>query len=263
MSKKAIPTFSWFIPLAPIALACAIYFGEFQSSTFLFVNRFTQLLPDTLWAWLTFLGNGWGVFALTFPLLLLAPRMVTAGIFAGGIAALASTVLKGLFDLPRPAGVLTDGSFYRIGEALLYKAFPSGHTLTAFAIASALYFSVDKDKRAPLMLLFLLAVLVGLSRSAVGAHWLTDVLGGAGVGIWCGMLGALAANQFSENQLGPRKIWSHLIALGGVIAMYAHLTQIMDLDLNLPLQHLSIAIVAFTLVFYVKAQCTQAPRKAE
>ncbi|MBU3640765.1 phosphatase PAP2 family protein [Polynucleobacter sp. Fuers-14] len=263
MSKMAIPTFAWFIPLAPIALACAIYFGEFQSSTFLFVNRFTQLLPDTLWAWLTFLGNGWGVFALTFPLLLLAPRMLTAGIFAGGIAALASTVLKGLFDLPRPAGVLTDGSFYRIGEALLYKAFPSGHTLTAFAIASALYFSVDKDKRAPLMLLFLLAVLVGLSRSAVGAHWLTDVLGGAGVGIWCGMLGALAANQFSENQLGPRKIWSHLIALGGVIAMYAHLTQIMDLDLNLPLQHLSIAIVAFTLVFYVKAQFTQAPRKAE
>ena len=263
MNKKAIPTFAWFIPLAPLALACAIYFGEFQSSTFLFINRFTQLLPDTLWAWLTFLGNGWGVFALAFPLLLLAPRMLTAGIFAGGIAALASTVLKGFFDLPRPAGVLTDGSFYRIGEALLYKAFPSGHTLTAFAIASALYFSVGKDKRAPLMPLFLLATLVGLSRSAVGAHWLTDVLGGAGVGIWCGMLGALAAEQFPENQLGPRKIWSHLIALGGVIAMYAHLTQIMDLDLNLPLQYLSIAIVAFTLVFYIKAQFTQAPRKAE
>lgn len=263
MSKKAIPTFAWFIPLIPLALACAIYFGEFQSSTFLFINRFTQLLPDTLWAWLTFLGNGWGVFAFAFPLLLLAPRMLTAGIFAGGIAALASTVLKGLFDLPRPAGVLIDGSFYRIGEALLYKAFPSGHTLTAFAIASALYFSVAKDKRAPLMPLFLLAALVGLSRSAVGAHWLTDVLGGAGVGIWCGMLGALAANQFPENQLGPRKIWSHLIALGGVVAIYAHLTQIMDLELNLPLQYVSIAILVFTLLFYVKAQFTQAPRKAE
>lgn len=263
MNKKAIPTFAWFIPLAPLALACVIFFGEFQSSTFLFINRSTQLLPDTLWAWLTFLGNGWGVFALTFPLLLLAPRMLTAGIFAGGLAAIASTVLKGFFDLPRPAGVLTDGSFYRIGEALLYKAFPSGHTLTAFAIVSALYFSVGKDKRTPLMPLFLLATLVGLSRSAVGAHWLTDVLGGAGIGIWCGMLGALAANRFPENQLGPRKIWSHLIALGGVIAMYAHLTQIMDLELNLPLQYLSIAIVALTLVFYIKAQFTQAPRKVE
>ena len=263
MNKKAIPFFAWFIPLVPLALASIIYFGQFQSSSFLFINRFTQLLPDTLWAWLTFFGNGWGVFALAFPLLLLAPRMLTAGIFAGALAALASSILKGYFDLPRPASLLTDGSFYRIGEALLHKAFPSGHTLTAFATASALYFSADKNKRAPLLLLFLIAALVGLSRSAVGAHWLTDVLGGAGVGIWCGMLGALLANQFPENQLGPKKIWSHIIALGGLVAMYAHLTQKMDLELNLPLQYLSIAIVALTLVFYAKAQFTQAPSKAK
>ena len=259
MNKKAIPFFAWFIPLVPLALASIIYFGQFQSSSFLFINRFTQLLPDTLWAWLTFFGNGWGVFALAFPLLLLAPRMLTAGIFAGALAALASSILKGYFDLPRPASLLTDGSFYRIGEALLHKAFPSGHTLTAFATASALYFSADKNKRTPLLLLFLIAALVGLSRSAVGAHWLTDVLGGAGVGIWCGMLGALLANQFPENQLGPKKIWSHIIALGGLVAMYAHLTQKMDLELNLPLQYLSITIVAITLVFYAKAQFTQAP----
>jgi membrane-associated phospholipid phosphatase len=162
MGNKAIPTFVWFIPLAPLALAGAIYFGEFQSSSFLFINHFTQLLPDTLWAWLTFLGNGWGVFALAFPLILLAPRMLSAGIFAGAIAALVSTILKGLFELPRPAATLIDGSFYRIGEALLHKTFPSGHTLTAFAIASAFYFSADKNKRAPLLLLFILAALVGL-----------------------------------------------------------------------------------------------------
>ena len=99
MSNKAIPTYAWFIPLAPIALAGAIYFGDIQSSSFLFINRFTQLLPDTLWAWLTFFGNGWGLFALTFPLLLLAPRMLSAGIFAGAISALASTVLKSIFNL--------------------------------------------------------------------------------------------------------------------------------------------------------------------
>jgi membrane-associated phospholipid phosphatase len=262
MNKKAIPFFAWFIPLVPLAFAGAIYFGDLQSSSFLLINRFTQLFPDTLWAWLTFLGNGWGAFALAFPLLLIAPRMLTAGILAGGISALASTLLKSYFNLPRPAGVMTDGSFYRIGEALLYKAFPSGHTLTAFAIASALYFSAEKNKRTPLISLFIIATLVGLSRSAVGAHWLTDVLGGAGVGIWCGMFGALLANQFSENQLGPKKIWSHIIALGGVVAMYAHLTQTMDLELNLPLQYLSIAIVACTLTFYVKAQFTQAPSKA-
>lgn len=263
MGNKAIPKFAWFIPLAPLALAAAIYFGEFQSSSFLFINRFTQLLPDTLWAWLTFFGNGWGIFAIAFPLLLLAPRMLSAGIFAGAIAALVSPLLKGAFDLPRPAGILTEGSFYRIGEALLHKAFPSGHTLTAFAIAGAFYFSADKNKRTPLMLFFLLAAFVGLSRNAVGAHWLTDVLGGAGFGIWCGMIGALLANQFSESQLSPKKIWSRIIALGGVIAMYAHLTKTMDLEHNLPLQYLSIVLVASTLIFFIKAQFSQAPHKSE
>ena len=263
MNNKAIPTFAWFIPLAPLGLATAIYFGELQNSSFLFINHFTQLLPDTLWAWLTFLGNGWGLFALSFPLLLIAPRLLSAGIFAGAIAALSSTLLKRVFDLPRPAGVLTDGSFYRIGEALLYKAFPSGHTLTAFAITSAFYFSSERNKRTLLLPLFLLAALVGLSRNAVGAHWLTDVLGGAGFGIWCGMLGALIANQLTDNQLSPNKIWAHLIALGGVVAIYTHLTQIMDLELNLPLQYLSIAIVACTLVFYIKAQFTKIPGRMD
>lgn len=257
MSNKAIPTFAWFIPLAPLTLAGLIYFSDLQSSSFLLINRFTQLLPDTLWAWLTFLGNGWGIFALSFPLLLLAPRVFTAGIFAGLLAALASPLLKTFFNLPRPGGILSDSSFYRIGELLLHRAFPSGHTLTAFAIASAFYFSANKEKRTPLLVLFLLAAFVGLSRSAVGAHWLTDVLGGAGVGMWCGMLGALIAKQFPENQLGPKKIWAHLIALGGVVAMYAHITKTMDLDLNQPLQYVSIAIIVITLIAYAKAQFTQ------
>ena len=254
MHKKAIPALAWFIPLIPISLAAAIYFGELQSSSFLFINHFTQRLPDFIWAWLTFLGNGWGLFAISFPLLLLAPRLFTAGIFAGVISAIASTVLKNLFDLPRPASLLEDGSFYQIGETLLYRAFPSGHTLTAFTIASALYFTTPAEKRRPLGIMFLVAALVGLSRNAVGAHWLTDVLAGAGVGIWCGMIGALLAQWIPDDQLKPKSIWPRLIAIGGIAAIYAHFTQIMDLELNLPLQYASIAVVVMTLIFFIKAQ---------
>lgn len=254
MRKKAFSTLTWFVPLVPIALAAVIYFGHFQTSSFLLINRVTQLLPDTVWAWLTFLGNGWGIFALAFPLILLAPRLLTAGIIAGGISAIVSTSLKNGFNLPRPASVLESDSFYRIGEPLLHKAFPSGHTLTAFAIASALYFVSTRDKRSHLIPLFLLAALVGLSRNAVGAHWLTDVLAGAGVGIWCGMLGALLAQYIPNAALNPQKIWPRLIALGGLATIYAHFTQTMDLELNLPLQYASIAIVAITLILFVKAQ---------
>jgi len=263
MSNKAIPVFAWFAPLAPLALAFLIYFGELQSSSFLFLNQLAHLLPDTLWAWLTFLGNGWGVFAIAFPLLLLAPRALSAGIFAGAISAIVSTALKNYFDLPRPAGVLVDGSFYRLGEPLLHKAFPSGHTLTAFAVATALYFSCDKDKRKPMLLLFVIASLVGLSRNAVGAHWLTDVLGGAGFGIWCGMLGALIANQIPERYLSLKGAWLRLIAIGGIVAIYTHLTQIMDHELNLPLQYVSIAILLITLALFIKGQFNTSLTKSE
>ena len=254
MRNKEIPTSAWFIPVIPIALATAIYFGEVQSSSFLFINRFTQLLPDTVWAWLTFFGNGWGVFAMAFPLLLLAPRLLIAGIFAGGFAAIASFSLKNFFDLPRPAGILLDGSFYRIGEPLLNRALPSGHTLTAFAIASALYFSVDQSKRRPMLLIFVFASLIGLSRNAVGAHWLTDVLAGAGVGMWCGLLGATLAQHISDGRLSPKGLWPRVIAIAGALSIYVHLTQIMDLELNLPLQYASIAIIALTLILFIKAQ---------
>ena len=259
MSKKVIPTFAWFIPLAPLALACAIYFGEVQTSSFLFINRFTQLLPDTLWAWLTFLGNGWGVFALAFPLLLLAPRLLSAGIFAGGITAIASFSLKRIFNLPRPESILSSESFHHFGGPLLSKAFPSGHTLTAFAIASALYFACDQSKRIKAFPLFIAASLVGLSRIGVGAHWLSDVLAGAGIGIWCGMLGAMLAQYVPENQLTPNNIWPRIIAISGGAAIYAHFTHTMDLELNLPLQYAAIAIVTITLIFFVKTQFNQAP----
>jgi len=263
MRNKVIPTLAWFIPLVPLALAFGIYFGGLQSSSFLYLNELARTLPDTLWVWLTFLGNGWGVFSITFPLLLIAPRILTAGILAGAIAAIASTTLKGGFDLPRPAGVLADGSFYRLGEPLLHKAFPSGHTLTAFAVTAALYFSCDKDKRQPILLLFVIAVLVGLSRSAIGAHWLTDVLGGAGFGIWCGMLGALFAGFIPERFFSPQGAWLRLVAIGGVTAIYAHLTQIMDHELNLPLQYGSIAILLITLAFFIKAQFNTSLTKSE
>jgi membrane-associated phospholipid phosphatase len=263
MSNKAIPTLVWFVPIAPLAIAFAIYSGEFQSSSFLFINQLARLLPDTLWAWLTFLGNGWGVFAIAFPLLLIAPRALTAGIIAGAISAIVSTSLKNYFDLPRPAGVLETGSFYRLGEPLLQKSFPSGHTLTAFAVATALYFSCDKSKRKPMLLLFVLAALVGLSRSAVGAHWLTDIFGGAGFGIWCGILGALLANSIPERYFTLKGTWLRLIAIGGVTAIYVHLTQIMDHELNLPLQYASIAILLITLAFFIKAQLNPSLTKSE
>jgi uncharacterized membrane protein len=49
-----------------------------------------------------------------------------------------------------------------------------------------------------------------------------------------------------------------LIAIAGALSIYVHLTQIMDLELNLPLQYASIAVIILTLVFFIKAQFLKA-----
>jgi membrane-associated phospholipid phosphatase len=245
---------AWSIPLIPIGIGAALYFTDAQQSTFLAINSVTRLAPDWIWTWITFLGNGWGVFALSFPLLILAPRTLSAGIFAGGVAAIISAVLKNAFSLPRPAGVLQEHEFYRIGEAVFHNAMPSGHTLTAFAVASACFFTVPTVKRKPFVLLFIAASAVGLSRNAIGAHWLTDVLVGAGLGIWCGLIGAQLANLLPNKQLSPRSPWPRGIAIGGLASLYVLLTQTLDHPFNIPLQYSGIALVLLTLVLFLQQQ---------
>jgi membrane-associated phospholipid phosphatase len=248
------------MPALPLALGLLIYFGGIQSSSFLFINQITQNVPDRIWAGLTFLGNGWGTFALAFPLLLLAPRLLSAGIFAGLLGGLAIAILKPLVNLPRPASVLASGDFHQIGEALLYHSMPSGHTLTAFAVASGLYFACAIEKRKPLLYLFCLASLVGLSRSAVGAHWLSDEFVAAGIGLWCGILGSLLASFIPNVQLTLNKWWPRFIALCGLLTIYPLLTQTMDSDLNRPLQYACSLLIALTLALFIQAQFTQSSR---
>jgi membrane-associated phospholipid phosphatase len=244
----------WCIPLAPLSIAIALYFGELQTPTFLLINRYTQMLPDTLWAWLTFLGNGWGIFALCFPLLLLAPRLLSAGLLASAIGGTFSQIIKPFLNFPRPAGVLALEDFYRIGEPLLTRAMPSGHTLTAFAVASGIYFACDRDKRASLWWIFIIAIFAGISRNALGAHWLTDVLAGCAIGLWSGMFGALLAGFIPEAQLAPNKIGPRLLALGGLGTIYVLLTQTLDSELNLSLQYACVALISITLALFIKAQ---------
>ena len=244
----------WCIPLIPLGLAIAIFFGELQTPTFLFINRYTQILPDTLWTWLTFLGNGWGIFAICFPLLLLSPRLLSAGLFASSLGGIVSLMVKPFLEMPRPASVLALGDFYIVGEPLLHRAMPSGHTLTAFAVASGIYFASDRDKRSSLWWIFILAGFAGLSRNALGVHWLTDVLAGCAIGLWSGMLGALLALYIPTNQLTPNKFWPRLLALGGLGAIYVMLTQTLDSELNRSLQYACAALISITLALFIKAQ---------
>jgi membrane-associated phospholipid phosphatase len=66
---------------------------------------------------------------------------------------------------------------FRIGYE--YNSFPSGHATTVFALAAALTLFFPRWR----LSLMGFAAVVGLSRIIVGAHYLSDVMAGAYVGI--------------------------------------------------------------------------------
>ena len=241
-------------PMIPLILGIIIYTTDLQTDTFLALNYYAQFFPNWIWAWLTFLGNGWGIFAISFPLLILAPRLLSAGILSGAISGLVVLILKPLINLPRPAALLSGDDFYLIGEPLLQNAMPSGHTLTAFAIVSAYFFSIEASGRKPLYLLYLISSLVGVSRIAVGAHWLTDVLVGASLGIWCGMIGAFLSKYIPDSRLSPTDLWPRIISGIGIICLYMLLTTAIDFDINKPLQYGCALLITLTLIAFTKLQ---------
>jgi membrane-associated phospholipid phosphatase len=66
-----------------------------------------------------------------------------------------------------------------------FDAFPSGHTATAFSIATVFAMQY-KDKPAIPIISFSAATLVGLSRLTEHEHWASDVFAGALIGYLCG-----------------------------------------------------------------------------
>ncbi|WP_031543311.1 phosphatase PAP2 family protein [Mesoplasma photuris] len=98
---------------------------------------------------------------------------------------LTTEVLKNIFNRPRPRSVLEGDVIYREWWNISYsgvggKSFPSGHTTAAILIISmALIFKDQKIKTMFIILGLSQAILVGMSRVVITAHFLSDIAMGA------------------------------------------------------------------------------------
>lgn len=123
-----------------------------------------------------------------------AQQVTVQGMEALAAVALTSTVGKHIFRVERPQGdPLHKHYFDRFSD----DAFPSGHTMSAFATATVV--SGQYPSVAPIA--YGAATLVGLSVIERGWHWPSDVLAGAALGTSIGWV-TRAVNQ-SRISIGP------------------------------------------------------------
>ncbi len=154
--------------------------------------------------WLSLLGGGgvmWAAIGVAVVWLALTRRSEAIVVFALTIATAQLCIgpLKALVARARPddALIVTSG-----------LSFPSGHTVTAAAFSFGLVVAMTpltRTRAVWYVVAFGWTVAMGLSRTVVGAHWLSDTIGGALYGcglalLWSGVVGLVVVRRFATAQ---------------------------------------------------------------
>lgn len=149
---------------------------------------------------ITKLGDN-GILWIVIAVVLLIPKKTRKTGAAMGVAMLlgliiGNGIIKNLVMRPRP--------FNTIGTAVLKQnllidpptdwSFPSGHTLSSFAAATA----ICKDHAVLGCAAFVMAILIAFSRLYLQVHYPSDVLAGALLGFLLGLLGCTIVKTISD-----------------------------------------------------------------
>ena len=195
----------WLLFYAPavlaIGLALWIHFQALDKQLFIELNQLCAKLPEPLWACITICGHTSVAFALLSICLRSKPAWILACFAGAPVAGLVTSMSKAAFPRGRPASELAVDQIHIIGQKLMHNSFPSGHSLTAAAVAAAVIAADWGKPRTPARVaicavLLIYVVSVALSRVAVGAHWPIDTLVGGTLGWICGMFGARFVRRY-------------------------------------------------------------------
>ncbi|MDP0561223.1 MAG: phosphatase PAP2 family protein [Candidatus Endonucleobacter sp. (ex Gigantidas childressi)] len=160
---------------------------------FLWLNsRLVEWAGVTFWALLTNLGDGFFLFPLAMLLVKNNPKRQQALIITIILAALVLNAGKYIVDTTRPLGVFGDKLVTVVGPEVKSHSMPSGHAGTIFILAGLTILFANKWVA---LLVLGLSTLIALSRVAVGAHFLVDVVAGAWIGLVCASVGEMLSKR--------------------------------------------------------------------
>ncbi|MEZ5029960.1 MAG: phosphatase PAP2 family protein [Saprospiraceae bacterium] len=158
-----------------------------------FFNSWRGSWTDPLFIYGTRMGEEFGYLVITMVAVVYKWKHAWWVPLTGVIVTVVSFLTKMLFRSPRPGFFLHDPNF--ADQIILVDgitplsgltSFPSGHTMGAFALATFTICFFRWSRSGWWVVLFVLAVIVGISRMYLVMHFLKDVLLGSVMGVLIG-----------------------------------------------------------------------------
>ena len=183
-----------------IVLIAAVFFllNNGKVNSFLLLNSYHRNWLDNFFIVYTNFGDG--IFAILLALVyffvLKKRKLGVVLLLAFASTGIFAQIIKPLLHSPRPLVYFQPQHFPFFIDSIIHagnNSFPSGHTVTAFAIATVLAFYTTNKMQ--YVLLLLAAALVAFSRVYLSQHFLLDVLAGS----FIGLLGGIGCVYFTRN----------------------------------------------------------------
>ena len=192
-----------------------LYFMEIGDMLLFFSNNRTRF-GDLFFSYFTKMGEAPAYVLALLVLIFFAYRYVIFLPLIGLVVTYVAFITKAYFKHPRPFLYYRELDLFDQINVLenieLHggaNSFPSGHTMSAFALYAFVAFCLPYKKYAG-VLLFLFALLVGLSRVYLVQHFFKDVYLGAIMGVLIAMILHRAQGYLSNH---PDKWWNKAVRL--------------------------------------------------
>lgn len=198
-----------------------VFLSGQNKALFLYINSTASRIYPIFWANITFLGDTLPACLIMLLFIRKKPDLVWSGIAATLFATLIVNILKHYIVSPRPPSVIDTDVINIIGPALFSHSFPSGHTVTIFTFAGIVIFYFRSIYLRATMIF--MAILIGISRIAVGVHWPADVLAGAWLGILFAVAGFYCISKLGWGRNIPAQLISgFLLILCGFYLLFSY-----------------------------------------
>ncbi len=216
----------YFVLLFSILASGAIWLAiSGKAASFLILNRYHSFLLDQFFIRFTYVGDG--IFAIVLSVLYLIwfKKNKTGWmlLYAFLLSGLIAQIGKNLFPSPRPRLFFEHSHILSFIDGVTLSnnsSFPSGHTTTAFAVATVLVLMLKYAQWQWIVLLVALGV--GFSRIYLGQHFLGDVLAGMLIGTLSGLIcvWGVASNKIKTFSFKKSKVGTTIIPPDEVLISY-------------------------------------------